>query len=119
VELVETRGPHWSHNEDMGHIYDRSWTQAFTSRTMSFQASRRSGRIRWQAETPGGCKLKWLIRSSKDVVGIDAAEWREVGPSGTFDLSDTDRCLQYRAVLVSDNGDRYPVIDRVSISLGE
>ena len=25
IEEISTHGPHWSHNEDMGHIYDRSW----------------------------------------------------------------------------------------------
>jgi hypothetical protein len=36
---------------------------------------------------------------------------------GAFGLRLEDRCLQYRAVFRSDNGDRYPVLDRVEIAL--
>lgn len=119
VERIETRGPHWSHNEDMGHIYDRSWTQTYTSRILSFQEARRSGRISSMAETPGGSKIVWQLRSAKDSASLESARWRDAGPAGAFTLSEADRCLQYRARLVSDNGDRYPVIDRVSVALAQ
>ena len=36
-------------------------------------------------------------------------------PPREFALDPVDRCLQYRAVFVSDNGDRYPILDRVEI----
>ena len=38
-------------------------------------------------------------------------------PGRSFVLRPEDRCLQYRAVFHSDNGDRYPVLDRVEIAL--
>ena len=34
-----------------------------------------------------------------------------------FDLAADDRCLQYRAVFVCENGDCYPVLDRVEVAL--
>jgi hypothetical protein len=115
VERIETRGPHWSHNEDMGHIYDRSWRQTFTSRVMLFRNRSGSGRITCRAETPAGTRLGLQVRSAGDSATIGDAGWRDVDASGRFALQPADRCLQYRAVFVSDNGDRYPVLDRVDV----
>ena len=42
--------------------------------------------------------------------------WQAV-TSGDFSIKEGHRCLQYRVVLKSDNGDRYPVVDRVAIEL--
>lgn len=36
---------------------------------------------------------------------------------GQFSLGAGDACLQYKAAFISDNGDRYPVLDRVEIAL--
>src|SRR5437867_819526 len=43
-------------------------------------------------------------------------KWEPID-DGRFALRSEDRCLQYRAIFHSDNGDRYPVLDRVAITL--
>jgi hypothetical protein len=37
--------------------------------------------------------------------------------SGRFEVAESDRALQYRARFKSANGDSYPVLDRVEVSL--
>ncbi len=38
-------------------------------------------------------------------------------PKQAFAIRPSDRCTQYRATFISDNGDRYPVLDRVAVGL--
>ncbi len=119
IELIETRGPHWSHNEDMGHIYDRSWTQHYESTMFEYPSSRSQGILTYRAEMASGTKLLFQVRSAANKKDIQMAGWRDVDPSGKFNVVPIDRCVQYRARFISDNGDRYPVLDRVSLKIDE
>ncbi|MDA2926030.1 hypothetical protein MYX78_02160 [Acidobacteria bacterium AH-259-G07] len=47
---------------------------------------------------------------------IDKQPWRQI-PEDAFSVETADRYLQYRAIFKSDNGDRYPILDRVTITL--
>ena len=42
--------------------------------------------------------------------------WKPI-KNGVFKLKSDDRQLQYRAKLISKNGDLYPVLDQVTIQL--
>lgn len=80
-------------------------------------SARRSGRIEYKAQVPEGTTLALQVRSSTNSNDLEMASWRAVGPSGQFEIQPSDRCMQYKAVFISDNGDRYPVLDKVSITI--
>ena len=117
IEKIPTVGPHWSNNEDMGHIYDRSWKQFYESSLLKWNNKRLRGNISYSAEIPEGSRLLLEVRSSENKADITNARWINISDSGQFILSPRDRYLQYKAVFVSDNGDRFPVLDKVRIEL--
>jgi hypothetical protein len=47
---------------------------------------------------------------------LTAGKWTDL-KTNVFAVDATHRYLQYRATLLSDNGDRYPVLDKIEISL--
>ena len=63
-----------------------------------------------------GTKLTIAVRSAATEESLTEKPWHTV-ESGVFRLNTNDCCLQYRATFVSDNGDRYPVLDRVNVTL--
>ena len=101
---------------DLGHIYDRKYRQTFTSRVFAWEQAAISGALKAQAELGPGRKLSFQVRSAVNEEALKKQDWHAV-EGEAFALGATDRCLQYRAVFQSDNGDRYPVLDRVSITL--
>jgi hypothetical protein len=116
VCLLPTHGPHWMWDQDMGHIYHRRWEQVYRSSTFHWAARRAGGMFRFKANIPAGSSLAFAIRSATAESKLDHRPWHRVR-SGEFQLDPTDRCLQYRALFKSANGDRYPVLDQVTISL--
>jgi len=64
----------------------------------------------------GGRSLVFSVRASATKESLDDQPWRRIGTE-TFSLELEDRCLQYQTLFISDNGDRYAVLDRVSIML--
>jgi hypothetical protein len=76
----------------------------------------RSGHLSYHAEVPKNSELIFGIRSAASPGEIERQAWREI-KSGSFSLKGEDRYLQYRATLKSHNGDLYPILDRVSITL--
>jgi hypothetical protein len=119
IETIPTHGPHWSHNEDMGHIYDRSWRQFYESSVFAWNKSRRQGNISFLASIHDGTQLIFETRASANRTGLPEKKWKQTDDSGNFEVATEDRFLQYRAVLISDNGDRFPVIDKVEINLNK
>ena len=117
IEKVPTAGPHWSMNEDMGNIYDRSWKQNYESSIFQWNKKKTQGKIDCLAEIPNGTKLVLEIRSSSAKAALASGKWIPTDDSGHFKLNPQDRFLQYKAVFVSDNGDRFPVVDKVTIDL--
>lgn len=117
IEYLPTLGPHWSMNEDMGHIYNRSWRQDYQSSVFSWKKQRTGGQLSVVANIPVGTQLKREIRSATTLDQLSMQTWQSIDPDGGFVLKANARVLQYRLVFVSDNGDRYPVVDKVSVEL--
>ena len=101
---------------DVGHIYDRRWRQTYESSLFRWTGGRSGGRLTATAETPALSRLSFRIRSGVDPSGLEKRPWRRV-TGDRFPLENGDRVLQYKAVFESDNGDSYPILDRVSIEL--
>ena len=70
------------------------------------------------AQARDGTQLTWTVRSAASATDVVQQPWRPVDV-GAFVLPPGDRALQYRAMFRSDNGDRYPTLQRVEISLSE
>ncbi|MFV1968378.1 MAG: FG-GAP-like repeat-containing protein [Pirellulaceae bacterium] len=116
IERLPTTGTHWMYLQDMGHIYDRKWRQTYESSLFEWQQEVSSGKLDYKADVPAGTQLEFAVRSAQGEDLLDRQPWLPVS-SGEFSLESGDRCLQYRAVFKSDNGDRYPILDRVRIDL--
>ena len=114
--LLPTHGTHWMWVQDMGHIYHRRWEQSYESSVYAWDQPATSGRIDWVADVPEGTKLSWETRSAATRGALAIANWQPV-QSNTISLSKNDRLLQYRVRFVSDNGDRYPILDEVKVTL--
>jgi hypothetical protein len=112
---LPTRGSHWMWQQDMGHIYHRRWEQVYESSVYHLDGPARIGRLTHTADVPAGTGLTLQVRSAGIESQLGGFPWQSLAED-SFKLSDADRCVQYRAVLRSDNGDRYPVLDRVSIT---
>ncbi len=116
VTTLPTHGSHWMWQQDMGHIYHRRWEQCYESSVFRWGEPAAGGRIACVAEVPGGTKLEVAVRAADREEAMAGRAWQAVSSDG-FSLRPTDRCLQYRAVFKSDNGDRYPALDRVTVTL--
>ena len=114
IDRIPTHGAHWSYNTDMGHIYDRSWQQTYESSPFIFSRNAIQGRLNYEAEIPEGSALEFFVRAAVDEKALVKNPWRPV-ESGKFNLNNTDHILQYKAIFISDNGDRYPVLEKVTI----
>ncbi len=116
IEYLPSPGSHWMWNEDMGHIYNRKWEQTYISSAFHWKKKATKGKIIFKAGMPPGTKLIFSVRSASNEESLAEMSWRNVESSG-FHLQEHDRYLQYRAAFISDNGDRYPVLDRVVIDV--
>ena len=116
VVTLPTIGPHWMWDQDMGHIADRRWRQTYDSSVWEFGRAVRTGQLIFQAQTPAGTRLVMEVRSAASKQELPQAKWQAVS-SVSFSMDAAARCLQYRAIFLSDNGDRYPVLDRVQVTL--
>ncbi len=117
IVRLPNHGPHWMWGVDMGHIYDRSWQQAYESSVFHMQGQPENGKLTYRAKAAEGTALEFSVRSAAQRDQLEPAAWRKVGREGRFSLKRRDNYLQYRAIFRSDNGDRYPIIDRVQIEL--
>ncbi len=111
---LPTNGTHLMWAQDVGNVYDRSYRETFESRVLGWAGPARRGRMRIRAAVPRGGGLSMAVRSATAAEQLSGRPWRAVR-SRKFALLPTDRVLQYRATFTSDNGDRYPVLDRVEI----
>ncbi len=116
IQKLPTNGPHLMWAADVGHIYHRQYRQAFESRVFSWENQAVTGRLTFVAKQPEGTQVALWIRSAPDKETLTARAWSRVTDK-TFLLQTNDRQMQYRIELGSDNGDRYPVLDRVEIEL--
>lgn len=116
VTKLPTVGPHWMWTEDMGHIADRRWRQTYTSSVYEWNEAASAAFLTSLADTPSGASLIFQLRSAPDPAAIEKQPWRDANSAGAT-LDAADRALQYRAVFASDNGDRFPTLDRVTVEL--
>lgn len=116
IDYLPSPGCHWMWNTDMGEIYNRKWEQIYTSEIFTWGKKRSGGTISYKADIPQGARLKFEVRSALSKNSLSQAVWQPI-KSGDFILDGSNRCLQYRAVFISDNGDRYPVLDSVTVTL--
>jgi hypothetical protein len=118
VELP-TIGSHYMQRADVGNLYDRSYRETYTSSVFSWNRPCTLGRLKAIVQSPGKTRLEWAVRSADSKAELFLQPWNDLGLQSerTFELSAAARFLQYRAVFVSDNGDRYPILDRVEIAL--
>ena len=100
----------------MGHIYHRRWEQTYESSVFEWEDERTWGSVTYKADAPKGTGLAFEVRTAPAAEGLPAQAWRGVGEGG-FSIQSQHRVLQYRAVLTSENGDRFPVVDRVRVSV--
>jgi hypothetical protein len=115
-QKLPTVGPHYMYRNDVGSIYDRSYRKVYTSSVFTFNRACTPGSLDVQAETPGKTRMEVSWRSASTREGLATRPWQS-HPGNKFTLAPSDRYLQYRAVFVSDNGDRYPVLKRVEVDL--
>lgn len=118
VEKLPTTGPHWAYNQDMGHNYNRSWQQRYESSVYNWSKSAKKLKLTYIVDQPEGTNLTFDLRTAANEGDLEKKEWLLVDDSGLVTLNVKDRYLQYRAVFTSDNGDRFPVLDKVSITIG-
>ena len=115
-QKLPTAGVHYMYRSDVGSIYDRSYRKSYTSSVFTLNRACIKGAFDVQAETPGKTRLEISWRSAASQQDLATRPW-QIYSENAFRLSSSDRYLQYRAVFVSDNGDRYPVLKRVEVTL--
>ena len=111
---LPTNGTHLMWALDIGNVMDRSYRETFESRALKWAGTAKRGRVRIEADVPRGGGMAIAVRSAATKQELGDRPWREVRGK-KFALLPGDRVLQYRATFSSDNGDRYPVLDRVEI----
>ncbi|MCC6486876.1 MAG: VCBS repeat-containing protein [Candidatus Hydrogenedentes bacterium] len=116
VTKLPTVGPHWIWTEDMGHIANRGWKQTYTSSVHELQSAANTITAEVDATIPEGTTLGIEVRSATSAAALDSATWKPL-QDNKASIDPHDRALQYRAVFTSDNGDRYPVLERVTVTV--
>ena len=116
VTRLPTNGTHLMWALDIGNVMDRSYRETFESRVWEWNESAGRGRVRIEADVPRGGGLSIAVRSAANAKQLKEQTWKPVR-GRKFTLLPGDRVLQYRATFRCDNGDRYPVLDRVEIRI--
>lgn len=116
IQKLPTNGPHLIWAEDVGHILDRKYRQRFESRPFETRPKAAVGSLSAKATVSTGTRLEFEIRTATAKDQLATASWKPV-TDGKYVKDAGQTWLQYRATLHSDNGDRYPTLDRVEISL--
>lgn len=114
---LPTLGTHYMQRVDMGNVYDRRYRETCTSSVFTWKDARRSGRLAFRAQAPGGGKLLFEVRMAPAPEELGRAAWTPVAGDGSFSAPAAARAMQYRATFISGNGDAYPALDRVEIDL--
>ncbi len=114
VQYLPTIGPHYIYRAEIGHIYDRKLRQSYESSIHHWEQPQSLGQITVDANIPGKSQLEIATRSASTESLLQEKDWLPV-VENRFELSPDDRYVQYRLTFISDNGDRYPVVDRVEL----
>src|SRR5690625_3231072 len=116
VEDLPSPGVHWMWNKDMGNVYDRTWTESYTSRVFSWSTSKNILELTYVAEETMGAHIDLFYRTSKTNEDINDIEWN-VYESNEVNISPDDRNLQYKIIFNSPNGDWYPDLKSVEVKI--
>ncbi|MDB5390392.1 MAG: hypothetical protein JWM11_6038, partial [Planctomycetaceae bacterium] len=116
IQKLPTNGPHLMWAEDVGHLYDRKYRQAFESRIFEWSGKAGSATLIAKTTTPEKTSLKFAIRFAPTKAALATQPWTVIS-SDAVPIKGDARALQYRVEFYSDNGDRYPVLDRVEVAL--
>lgn len=111
---LPTVGPHFMERADVGNIYNRTWRQVYESAVFTLGSASSGGSVRATASSPGKSRLEISMRAATDQAGLAGQPWQPLA-GGRFGLRPADRVFQYRAEFISDNGDRYPVLEKVEV----
>lgn len=112
IQDLPTLGSHFMWNSDMGHIYNRKYIQEYESMIFKLDENAKAVSLTYEAEIPNNTELLFEIRSSDAKKDINSKPWQPV-KNGCFKISNSDNYFQYRAILKSNNGDCYPILDKV------
>ena len=114
IQKLPAPGPHLMWSTEIGNIHDRKYRHTFESQTFYWTRPAKAGSLRVKAEIPAGARLTFEVRSAAVKDGLRSQKWRPI-EDGKLTVGPKDQCLQYRGMFHSDNGDRYPILDRVEI----
>jgi hypothetical protein len=116
---LPTIGTHYMQRADVGNIYDRSYRESYISSVFTYDRPFTQAQLQTTADVPGKSHLEWAVRSADSKLELERQPWKNLDAKQMlkFALPGTARCMQYRAIFVSDNGDRYPVLRRVKITV--
>ena len=113
---LPTPGSHFMWVQDLGNIYTRKYREDFISRVFAGSSGGTKVRVAVDAEIPRGAGIEVEIRSAPAAEDLTAASWRAI-TGGAATVHQTHQFFQYRLTLVSPNGDAYPRVRRVAVSV--
>lgn len=116
VESLTAMGTHWIWNYDIGHILTRKYEQTYTSQVFKLDENTTKGKIDLVAEIPKGGDLIIQIRSASNQEIIEKESWKNVENTG-FSINKENRIFQYRLILKASNGDNFPIVRSVNVSV--
>ncbi len=115
-------GMHVSRGVDIGNIRTREFREYYLSAPIKLSARDGTLSLQWDAEMPLGSSIQFQVRFAESREGLEYAEWMGPKGSGTYyevledgrpvSFSGAD-WVQYRAVLLSNDGSNYPVLKSV------
>ena len=124
VSYLPTIEPHQMTSTDIGNIYTRKLEEYFESEPFQTDAKGRFTRIGWDAELPAGSSVKFQVRTAAARSELKSQPWQGWTGKGTYyevngerlrGLPSDHRWIQYRAVLGSDFGAGWPIVNEVRI----
>jgi hypothetical protein len=116
---LPTLGAHTLWTQDPGHVYDRKNRQRYVSSVFSWERPMASCLLRFEGEVPVGTTLSLELRAASAPELLAGEPWQPWEEDDSIALLPEHRALQYRATFRSDNGDRYPVLEKVRVELKE
>jgi len=124
LTLLPTVGPHQMTSVDIGNIYTRKLEEYYVSEPFDVGQGGHFVRIEWDALAPKGSSMKFQVRAATTREGLEKTEWTgSNGPGTHYLLSGEEikgvpagrRWAQYRAILGSDFGATWPVLNEVRL----
>ncbi|MEX0883182.1 MAG: hypothetical protein WDZ72_06885 [Cyclobacteriaceae bacterium] len=118
-QLLPSVGAEFIFSDDVGAQYDRSFEKYYESSTFSWDHPALKGMISIDASLPGQSEIGVPIKKAQTLESLSKAQWMDIGTDTgfAFEVDENDRHLQYQLTFISKNGDQYPEVDKVEISV--